>query len=124
MVETLKLKSMKIIQELNDLELSLLEGLTTKYPQLQSHIQFLKVAERKSTGEGLDVSLEYTEFKNEFDETNALFSNGENIEIKGLKDGLSYVIDVTMGQITSIEFSTYNEKWDGKLTDFKIVKVE
>ena len=112
------------MQELNDLELSLLEGLTAKYPQLRSHIPSLKVTERKATGEGLDVSLEYIEFKLEFDETNALFSNGENIEIKGLKEGLSYVIDVTMGQITSIEFSTYNEKWDGKLTDFKIVKVE
>ena len=112
------------MQELNDLELSLLEGLTTKYSQLQSHIPFLKVSERKSTGEGLDVTLEYIDFNNELDDTNALFSNGENIEIKGLKEGLSYVIDVTMGQITSIEFSTYNEKWDGKISEFKIVKLE
>ena len=112
------------MQELNDLELSLLEALTSKYPQLQSHTPFLKVSQRKTTGEGLNVNLEYVDFKNEFDDTNALFSNGENIEIKGLKEGLSYVIDVTMGQITFIEFSTYNEKWDGKLTDFKIVKAE
>ncbi|MNK28118.1 hypothetical protein D3C87_464870 [compost metagenome] len=112
------------MQELNDLELSLLEGLTAKYPQLQSHIPFLKVTERKPTGEGLNVNLEYIDFNNDLDDTNALFSNGENIEIKGLKEGLSYVIDVTMGQITSLELSTYNEKWDGKLTDFKIVKAE
>lgn len=112
------------MQELNDLELSLIEALTSKYPQLQSHLPFLKVSQRKATGEGLNVTLEYVDFNNEFDDTNALFSNGENIEIKGLKEGLSYVIDVTMGQITSIEFSTYNEKWDGKLTDFKIVKAE
>ena len=112
------------MQELNDLELSLLEGLTTKYSQLQSHIPFLKVSERKATGEGLNVTLEYVDFNYEFDDTNALFSNGENIEIKGLKEGLSYVIDVTMGQITSIEFSTYNEKWDGKISEFKIVKLE
>ena len=112
------------MQELNDLELSLIEALTSKYPQLQSHLPFLKVSQRKATGEGLNVTLEYVDFNNEFDDTNALFSNGENIEIKGLKEGLSYVIDVTMGQITSIEFSTYNEKWDGKLTDFKIVKAD
>ena len=112
------------MQELNDLELSLLEGLTTKYSQLQSHIPFLKVSERKATGEGLNVTLKYIDFNYEFDDTNALFSNGENIEIKGLKEGLSYVIDVTMGQITSIEFSTYNEKWDGKISEFKIVKLE
>ena len=109
---------------MNELELSLLKGLTAKYPHLQSHIPFLKVSERKSTGEGLDVILEYIDFNNELDDTNALFSNGENIEIKGLKEGLSYVIDVTMGQITSIEFSTYNEKWDGKISEFKIVKLE
>lgn len=113
------------MQELNDLELSLLEGLTAKYPQLQSHIPFIKISERKATGEGLDVTLEYVDFNNEFDDTNALFSNGENIEIKGLKEGLkeglSYVIDVTMGQITSIEFSTYKERWDGKISEFNIV---
>lgn len=112
------------MQELNKLELFLLEGLTIKYPQLQSHISFLQVAERKPTGEGLDVILKYKDFTADFDDTNALFSNGENIEIKGLKEGLSYVIDVTVGQITSIEFSTYKEKWDGKFGDYKITKTE
>jgi len=112
------------MEELNELELTLLEGLTIKYPQLKSHIPFLKVSERKQTSTGLDVNLEYYNFNDEFDDTNALFSNGENIEIKGLKEGLSYVIDVTVGQITAIEFSTYNEKWDGKLSDYKIVKSE
>ena len=112
------------MEELNQLELTLLEALTTKYPQLQSHIPYLKVTGRKLTTTGLDVNLDYIDFNNEFDDTNALFSNGENIEIKGLKEGLSYVIDITVGQITSIEFSTYSEKWDGKFTDFKIVEKE
>jgi len=110
------------MEELNELELTLLESLTSKYPQLRSHIPFLKVSERKLTSTGLDVNLEYVNFNDEIDDTNALFSNGENIGIKGLKEGLGYVIDVTVGQITSIEFSTYNEKWDGKFTDFKIVE--
>ena len=112
------------MEALNQLELTLLEALTTKYPQLQSHIPYLKVAERNLTTMGLDVNLDYIDFNGEFDDTNALFSNGENIQVKGLKEGLSYVIDVTAGQITSIEFSTYNEKWDGKFTDFKIVEKE
>jgi len=112
------------MQELHELELTLLESLTAKYPQFKSHLPFLKVVERKLTAAGLDVNLEYVDFNGEFDETNALFSNGENIQIKGLKEGLSYVIDITMGQITSIEFSTYNEKWDGKFTDFKILDKE
>ncbi len=112
------------MEELNELELTLLEGLTSKYPQLKSHIPHLKVTERKNTGTGLNINLEYKDFSGEFDDTNALFSNEENIDIKGLKDGLNYVIDITLGQITSIEFSTYNEKWNGKFTDFKIVEKE
>lgn len=110
------------MEELNNLELILLQGLTDKYPQLKSHVPFLKVSNRKLTANGLDVTLEYDNFNNEYDDTNALFSNGENIEIKRLKEGLSYVIDVTAGAITSIEFSTYNEKWDGKFTEYKIVE--
>ncbi|WP_034980706.1 hypothetical protein [Epilithonimonas tenax] len=110
------------MKELNELELILLEGLTSKYPQLRSHISHLKVTERKLTPMGLDVNTEYIDFHDELDDTNALFSTGANIQIKGLKEGLSYVIDVTMGQITAIEFSTYNEKWNGKFTDFKILE--
>lgn len=112
------------MKELNELELTLLQSLTTKYPQFASHISHLNVAERKLTGIGMNVELAYEDFNDEFDDTNALFSNGENIAVKGLKEGLSYVIDITVGQITSIEFSTYNEKWDGKLTDYKILEKE
>ncbi|WP_312825496.1 hypothetical protein [Epilithonimonas sp.] len=110
------------MKDLNEIEILLLEGLTVKYPQFKSHIAYLKVTNRKLSNLGLDVQLDYENYSGEFDETNALFSNGENIEIKGLKEGLSYVIDITAGQITSIEFSTYNEKWDGKITDFKIIE--
>lgn len=110
------------MKDLNEIELLLLEGLTVKYPQFKSHIAYLKVTNRKLSNLGLDVQLDYENYSGEFDETNALFSNGENIEIKGLKEGLSYVIDITAGQITSIEFSTYNEKWGGKITDFKIIE--
>lgn len=110
------------MKDLNEIEILLFEGLTVKYPQFKSHIAYLKVANRKLSNLGLDVQLDYENYPGEFDETNALFSNGKNIEIKGLKEGLSYVIDITAGQITSIEFSTYDEKWDGKITDFKIIE--
>lgn len=110
------------MEELNDLESTLLEGLISKYPHFKSHIPYLKVSERKSTGTGMVVVLAYQDYSGNFDETNALFSNGENIQLKGLKEGLSYVIDITVGEITSIEFSTYGEKWDGKFSEFKIIK--
>jgi hypothetical protein len=31
---------------------------------------------------------------------------------------------VTDGAITSIEFATYNEKWDGKITKYMIIENE
>ncbi|UQB69139.1 hypothetical protein [Epilithonimonas zeae] len=112
------------MDELNELELILVDNLTIKYPSLKPHLPFLKVKERKLNKDSLIVNLIYSDFSGDFDDINALFSNGENIEIKGLKDGLSYVVDVSNGEITSIEFNTYNEKWDGIFGDYKIVKPE
>lgn len=109
------------METLDELELILLNNLTVKYPSLKPHLPFLKVKERKLNKDSLIVNLIYSDFSGDFDDINALFSNGENIEIKGLKEGLSYVIDVSDGEITSIEFNTYNEKWNGKFDDFKIV---
>lgn len=111
------------MDQFNDLESTLLNGLVEKYPDLKLHIPFLKVKDRKSTGTGMEVNFEYTNADGEihFEEINALFSGGENIQIKGLKQGLSYVIDVSEGRISHLEFSTYGENWNGKLGDYKIV---
>lgn len=109
------------MNELNKLELTLLNGLSVKYPSLKSHIDNLKVAQRKSTGTGLIVTFEYTNSEVELEDINALFNNEENIEIKKLKRGLSYVIDITAGQIEYLEFSTYDEKRDGEFGDYTIV---
>ena len=110
------------MNELNPIEITLLNGLVEKYPMLKPHLDVLKVSSRKSTGTGLIVTFEYENGELEFDETNALFSNEENIELKKLKKGLNYVIDITMGKIESLEFSTYEEKWDGVIGDFKLVE--
>ncbi len=109
------------METLNELELILLNNLTVKYPLLKSHLAYLKVVKRKSNKESLIVTLAYEDFSEKFEDINALFSNGENIDVKGLKEGLSYVIDVSDGAITAIEFNTYQEKWNGKFDDFKIV---
>lgn len=112
------------MEELNDLELKLLNGLTTKYPSLRSHVNYLKIVNREITAVGMSVNFAYINFDNQIklEDINALFSNGENIEIKNLKHGLAYVIDVTDGEIKYIEFLTYGEKWDGKFNEYKIVK--
>ena len=112
-----------MMNQLNDLESILLNSLVEKYPSLKSHIPFLKVTERKITKSGMIVDFEYTNPEEEiiFDDINALFSNGENIEVKGLKQGLGYVIDITDGKISYLEFTTYGEVWNGELGDYKII---
>ena len=113
-----------MMNQLTDLESILLNGLIEKYPSLKSHIQFLKVQERKISKIGMTVNFEYVNVEQEinFEEINALFSGGENIEVKGLKEGLSYVIDVTDGKILYLEFTTYGENWTGKFGDYKLIK--
>ncbi len=112
------------MNQLTDLESILLNGLTEKYPSLKSHLPFLKVEDRKITKMGMTVNFEYVNVEEElnFEDINALFSGGENIEVKGLKEGLGYVIDVTGGKIIYLEFTTYGENWTGKFGDYKIVK--
>ena len=111
------------MEQLTELESTLLNGLIQKYPALKSHSPYLKVKERKITGTGMEVNFEYTNSEEElnFEDINALFSNGENIEVKGLKQGLGYVIDVTDGKISYLELVTYGETWNGNLDDYKII---
>ena len=112
------------METLNELELTLLKGLTTKYPALVSHIAHLRVAKRQISGFSLYVYFTYVDFNEEPEMINALFSNGEKIEIPTLKEGLSYVMDITAGMIEHLEFSTYKENWDGLINEFKIVANE
>ena len=111
------------MDQLNELESILLDHLTEKYPSLKSHVPHLKVKVREMTKSGMIVNFEYTNTEEEihFEDINALFSGGENIAIKSLKQGLSYVIDVTDGQILYIEFTTYGENWNGQFGDYKII---
>ncbi len=113
-----------MMNQVTDLESTLLNGLIQKYPSLKSHIPYLKVKERKITKTGMTIDFEYLNSENEllFEDINALFSDGENIELKSLKHGLGYVIDVTEGNISHLDLVTYGENWNGKLEDYKIVK--
>ena len=111
------------MDQLTTLETTLLNNLFEKYPTLKIHLPYLKVKDREITKTGMTVNLEYTNATElDFEEINALFSGGENIEIKSLKQGLSYVIDITDGQILYIELTTYGENWNGKIGDYKIIK--
>jgi len=105
----------------SELELILLKGLTNKYPALISHLPFLKVTSRKPTGTGLFVNFTYHNSALKIDaELNALYSNEERIKLSSLEKGLCFVIDITCGEITYIEFTTYDENWDGSLVGYEI----
>jgi hypothetical protein len=112
------------MEELNELELILMNGLTTKHPSLKSHIPYLKVSRREITGVGMYVNFEYVNFDGQLEDINALFSNQENIEISNLQHGVGYEIVITDGEIKYIEFITYGENWNGKFTEYKIVQSE
>lgn len=109
------------MEEFNPLETTLLNGLTTKYPSLKSHIPYLKVKHREITKTGMYVHIAYVNFQGAIENLNALFSNEEIIAIKNLKNGLGYVIDITDGEIKYIELITYGETWNGKLTDYTLI---
>ncbi len=112
------------MEQLTDLESILLNGLIEKYSSLKSHLPFLKVNERTISKIGMTVNFEYVNIEEElhFEDINALFRGGENIEVKGLKEGLGYVIDVTDGKIIYLEFTTYGENWTGNFGDYKLIK--
>jgi hypothetical protein len=112
------------MEELNELELALLERLTVKYPDLTSHIAHLRVNKREKSGFSLYVYFTYQDFHQEPEMINALFSNGDKIALPELREGLSYVIDVTAGMIEHLEFSSYKENWDGKIDEYRIVAGE
>jgi len=112
------------LENLNKLELSILERLSNNYPVIKKHIQYLKVLSRENTGVGMYVNFYYSNTKELVESLNipdSSISTNENIDIKGLKYGIGYEVDITNGRIHFIEFITYGEEWDGNLTDWKWV---
>ena len=110
------------MDELTTLETTLLNGLTEKYAPLKSHLPHLRVAKRQKAGFSLYVYFAYVDFNEETTPINALFSDGQKIVISQLKEGLSYVVDVTAGRIEYLEFSSYKEDWDGKINDYQLME--
>ena len=113
------------MEHVNTLENTLLNAMVLKYPALESHLPLLKVKTRSNSTQGVVTEFFYEENTLSFDENlNALFSDAKIIQIPELKKGLSYVIDITCGEITGIELNTYEEKWNGKMSAFELVEVE
>jgi hypothetical protein len=107
------------VDNLNRLEISILERLSDKYPEIKHHIPYLRVLHRENTGIGMYVNFCYSGVIKPLNLPDIAISTNENIEIKGLKYGLGYEIDVSKGKLNFIEFVTYGEEWNGIVNDFK-----
>lgn len=105
------------MENLNELELSILNELSFKHPSITCHIPFLRVLNREITGVGMYVNLCYLETtKNipSIDISVCAISTNESIKVPNLKYGLAYEVNITDDRIDFIEFVTYgNEVWDG-----------
>jgi hypothetical protein len=110
------------MENLNDLETSILDRISLKYPNIKKHIPLLKVIDREMTGVGLYVNFCYSKINSNLQSIeidNGSISTNENIQIEGLKYGLGYEVFISDGKIKSIELITYGEGWDGKFNSFK-----
>lgn len=113
------------MKDFNELEKELFQRLLKKYPQFEDHADFLIISKRKLHMKGMLIEFVYAPNNLKFDNLNALFNSNEKIELPALKEGLSYVFDITNGQIETLELSSYNdEKWDGKFEGFNIISLE
>lgn len=110
---------------LNPIEMAVLEQVAKKYSSISSHIGFLQVSERKNTGVGMYVNFHYQgNLKNIklIDPPNASLSSNHTIEVNNLIYGLGFEVDIKNGKINFIEFITYNELWDGSISEFHFVE--
>lgn len=110
------------MNNLNKLEISILEKLSKEYPDLKSHIPFIKVLDREITGVGMYVNFYYTNnLISNLEVINASLSTNENIEVENLEFGLGYEVDISDGKVKFIEFITYGEEWDGNFVNYRFV---
>jgi len=113
------------MEKLNKFELSILERLSKKYHGIKNHIPHLRVLNREFTGVGMYVNLCYIDSKElvtNLEILDGAISSNENIEIKGLQNGLGYEVDVSEGRLKFIEIITYGENWDGYVGDYKFIQ--
>ena len=105
-----------------NIETELLNIFIAKHPEYSSHLEFIKVKNRKFTGVGMYINFEYEHNEITYKMVDFIFSNNETIYVDNLTYGLGYEIDITNGQINFIEFITYGESWNGEFENYKIIK--
>jgi hypothetical protein len=96
-------------ENLNNLETALLKTIISEnkkdYPFIDEHIAFLYVRNRENTGVGIYTNFGYNkDFKT--NNINTIISSNKTLRINGLKDEVTYVLDISEGKINFLEIVT------------------
>ncbi len=114
------------MEDLNNLESAILKRISDKYIEIKSHIPFVKVDFREYTGVGMYIHLIYINSSNKLLKLNlrdSSISTNESIIMAELGLGLIFELNTTGGFLDYIELVTYDEKWDGKISNnFHFIK--
>jgi hypothetical protein len=107
---------------LNSFEVLLLERLSIKYPNIKTHLAFLKVLNRENTGVGIYINFFYKDINILIPNLhNSSISTNEDIQVEGLQYGLGYEVSIIDGKIEFIELITYANEWIGDMNDFHVI---
>ncbi len=112
------------MENLNDFEISILNRISLKYPNIKYHIPLLKVINREITGVGMYINFIYFKPINDIatlEILNGSVSLNERIRIDGLEFGLGYEINISGKMIKFIELITFGEEWDGNYKGFNFI---
>lgn len=91
---------------------------------LVEHLPYLKIVERKFTGVGLLIFLDYdiNHTLTLLNDYNLNLGSRKSIKFNDFNEYFSFEVSVKMGKITIIEIVTYASGWSGQITSFDFIE--
>lgn len=97
------------MEKLNNMEMAILKAIVDEnkkdYPFLYKHTTFLYVKDRENTGAGIYTNFGYTKDLKK-NNISTIISSNKTLRINGLKDEVTYVLDISNGKINFLEVVT------------------
>jgi hypothetical protein len=107
------------VSELTELERAIVE-VVSRENWNDFRTDELRVLKRENTGAGRFTYL--TDARDQALSDGSYSAQGRIVELRGVRNDLGFVVDVSRSRIGHIELFTFgNEKWDGSEADWKIV---
>jgi hypothetical protein len=107
------------MNELTDLEREIVE-MVARENWGEFRTDTLRVLSRENTGAGRYTHL--ADGREQALPDGSYSAQGRMVELRGVRNGLGFVVDVANSRISHIELFTYgNDEWDGSESDWKIV---